>query len=42
MSKRNRQTKTNEQIENKTIALVLEELENDIQSFKIKTKKKKR
>ena len=34
------QTKTNEQTKNKQIALVLAELENDIQNFKITIQKK--
>ena len=33
MSKRYRQTKTNEQIKNEQIALVLAELESNIQNF---------
>ena len=40
MSKRNRQTKANEQIKNEQIALVLAELENDIQNFRIMIQKK--
>ena len=40
MSKRNRQTKTNEQIKNEQIALVLADLENDIQNFKFTIQKK--
>ena len=40
MSRRNRQTKTNEETKNELIALVLAELENDIQNFKITIQKK--
>ena len=40
MSKRSRQTKTNQQIKNEQIALILAELENDIQNFKITIQKK--
>ena len=40
MSRRNRQTKANEQIKNEQIALVLVQLENHIQNFKITIQKK--
>ena len=40
MSRKNRQTKTCEQIRNEKIAIILAELENDIQNFKITLKNK--
>ena len=40
MSKRNRKAKTSEQIKNEQIAIILGELENDIQHFKITVQKK--
>ena len=39
MSKRNRQTKTSKQIKNEQIAIILAELENDIEHFNIMVKK---
>ena len=41
MSRRNRQTKTCEQITNEQIAIILAELENDIQNFKMTLKKRR-
>ena len=40
MSRRNRPSKTNEQIRNEQVALVLGELEKDIENFKIAIEKK--
>ena len=40
MSKRNRQAQTSEQTKNEQIAIILAELENDIQHFKITVRKK--
>ena len=40
MSRRNRPTKTNEQIRNEQVALVLGELEKDIENFRLTIKKK--
>ena len=40
MSRRNRRTKTCEQIRNEQIPIILAELENDIQNFKITLKKR--
>ena len=40
MSRRNRPTKTNEQIRNKQVALVLAVLEKDIENFRLTIEKK--
>ena len=41
MSRGNRQTKTCEKIKNEQIAIILTELESDIQNFKITIKKRR-
>ena len=40
MSRKNRSTKTNEQIRNEQVALVLGELEKDKENFRLAIKKK--
>ena len=41
MSRRNRPTKTNEEIRNEQVALVLGELEKDIKNFRLTIEKRR-
>ena len=41
MSKKDRQAKTSEQTKNEQIAIILAELENDIEHFKVTVKKRR-